>query len=105
MSDVAAIRCSFAALIETRRSLESVFQQALALPLVDPPWVSGGSRLNAVLDGIGELANAANQQARTNLDQLISALDVIVLTFATTDEGLAQLALGVDRNIGTRPRS
>jgi hypothetical protein len=105
MSDVAAIRCSFTALVDARRSLEAVLDHAVALPSVDAPLIAGGSRLTAVLDGIGGLANSVNQQARTNLDQLISALDLIALTFATTDEGLAQLALGTERNIETRPGS
>ena len=105
MSDVAAVRLSFAALIEARRGLEAVLHQATGLPSADPPTIVGAARLAAILDGVGELANSVNQQARTNLEQVISALDVIVLTFATTDEGLAQLALGTDRNIGTEPGS
>lgn len=100
VNSVSMVRLSFAALVETRRSLERVLSEAMSLPSVDPPRIVGGSRLTTIVDGVGELVNAANRQARTDLDQLIGALDVIVLTFVTTDEGLAQLALGTNRNIG-----
>lgn len=104
MNSAQTVRFSFAALVETRRSLERVLSEATSLPPVDAPRIVGGSRLTTILDGIGELVTTANQHARTDLDQLIGSLDVIVLTFATTDEGLAQLALGSNRNIGAEAR-
>ena len=100
MSNAVEIRIAFASLAEAMHRLKALAGCAASLPTLNPPGLERAPSLFQAFDQLVHRTDLLQARVEGDLTQLGRAVEQILYRFATTDLGLAQLALGDDRHIG-----